>query len=93
MSPLGLRLERAKAADREAISGALQKLKKIDAYMAAGAEEKMLGGVYPGVTHWSQVRRVLWCIYFIVVANPEGSAGSAHPRVYIPKGCLRPPQD
>jgi hypothetical protein len=53
----------------------------------------LLGGVYPGVTHWSQVKRVLWCIYCIVAANPEGSARSAHPRVYIPSGCLRPPQD
>ena len=32
-------------------------------------------------------------ILYIVAANPEGSAGSAHPRVYIPSGCLRPPQD
>ena len=40
MTPLGLRLERAKAADREAISGALRKLRKTDAYMAAGVEEK-----------------------------------------------------
>ena len=30
---------------------------------------------------------------YIVAANPEGSAGSVHPRVYIPSGCLRPPQD
>jgi hypothetical protein len=40
LTPLGLRLERAKAADRQAISGALQNLKKTDAYMAAGAGEK-----------------------------------------------------
>ena len=57
------------------------------------ARAVVLGGVYPGVTHWSQVKRVLWCIYCIVAANPEGSAGSAHPRVYIPSSCLRPPQD
>jgi hypothetical protein len=40
LTPLGLRLERAKAADREAISGALRKLKKTATYMAAGGEEK-----------------------------------------------------
>jgi hypothetical protein len=36
LTPLQLKLERAKAADREAISGALRKLKKTNAYMAAG---------------------------------------------------------
>jgi hypothetical protein len=36
LTPLELKLERAKAADREAISGAIRKLKKTDAYMAAG---------------------------------------------------------
>lgn len=40
MTPLGLRLERAKAADRQAISAALRNLKKTDAYMAAGEGEK-----------------------------------------------------
>ena len=40
MTSLGLRLKREKAADREAISGALRKLKNTDAYMAAGVEEK-----------------------------------------------------
>jgi hypothetical protein len=40
LTPLELKLERAKNADREAISGALRKLKKSDAYMATGAEEQ-----------------------------------------------------
>jgi hypothetical protein len=40
LTPLELTLERAKAADREAISGALRKLKQTDAYKAAGAEEQ-----------------------------------------------------
>ena len=40
MTPLQLQLERAKGADREAISGAVRKLKKIDAYMAAGVGEQ-----------------------------------------------------
>jgi hypothetical protein len=40
LTPLEVQLERAKAADREAISAALRKLKKSDAYMAAGAGEK-----------------------------------------------------
>jgi hypothetical protein len=41
LTPLELRLERAKAADCEAISGAFCKLKKTDAYMAAGEGEKI----------------------------------------------------
>jgi hypothetical protein len=40
LTPLQLQLERAKAADREAISGAIRKLKKTDAYMAAGGGEQ-----------------------------------------------------
>jgi hypothetical protein len=40
LTPLEVRLERAKAADREAISGALRRLRKTNAYMAAGAEGK-----------------------------------------------------
>jgi hypothetical protein len=40
LTPLQLQLERAKTANREAISGALRKLKKTDAYMAAEAGEK-----------------------------------------------------
>jgi len=40
LTPLELKLERAKAADREAISGALKKLRQTDAYMAAGGEEQ-----------------------------------------------------
>jgi hypothetical protein len=40
LTPLELKLERAKAADREAISGALRKLKKTDAYMAAREGEQ-----------------------------------------------------
>ena len=40
MTPLKLKLKRVKAADREAISGALQKLKKTDAYMAVGEGEQ-----------------------------------------------------
>jgi hypothetical protein len=40
LTPLEVQLERAKGADREAISAALRKLKKTDAYMAAGVGEK-----------------------------------------------------
>ena len=40
MTPLKLKLERAKGADREAISQTLRKLKKTDAYMVAGAGEQ-----------------------------------------------------
>ena len=40
MTPLKLKLERAKAADREAISLAMRKLKKTDVYMAAGVGEQ-----------------------------------------------------
>jgi hypothetical protein len=40
LTPLKLKLERAKGADREAISQALRKLKKTDAYMVAGAGEQ-----------------------------------------------------
>jgi hypothetical protein len=41
LTPLELKLERAKAADHEVISGALCRLKKTDAYMAAGVGEKI----------------------------------------------------
>jgi hypothetical protein len=41
LTPLELKLERVKAADCEAISGALRRLKKTNAYMAAGAGEKI----------------------------------------------------
>ena len=40
MTPLELRLERAKAADREAISGALRRLHQTTAYMGADAGGK-----------------------------------------------------
>ena len=40
MTPLELRLKRVKAADHEVISGALKKLKQIDAYIAAGEGSK-----------------------------------------------------
>ena len=40
MTPLQLQLERAKGADREAISRAVRKLKKTDAYMATGVREQ-----------------------------------------------------
>ena len=40
MTPLQLQLERAKGADREAISGVVRKLKKTNAYMAAGVGEQ-----------------------------------------------------
>ena len=35
LTPLEVRLERAKAADREAISGALRRLRQTDAYIGA----------------------------------------------------------
>ena len=40
LTPLELRLERAKAADRETISGALQRLRQTTAYMGADAKGK-----------------------------------------------------
>jgi hypothetical protein len=36
LTPLGLRLKRVKATNHEVISGALQKLKKLDIYIAVG---------------------------------------------------------
>jgi hypothetical protein len=41
--------------------------------------------------NWSLVSRGLVDVCgYICYANPEGLAGSAQPRVYIPSCCLRP---